>query len=88
LTPLAFIRSFGGDVVREGYVFRLRPGRMDAATIARAKPHMEAIKAEVWPAYPDWEERAAIMEIDGGLTREEADRAAYQCMEATHADAA
>ena len=82
MTPLAFIRSHGGNVIREGYAFRLRPGRMSADAIARVKPHMEAIKAVVWPAYPEWEERAAIMEFDGGLTREEAEHAAYQCMEA------
>lgn len=88
MTPLAFIRSHGGDVVRKGYQFRLRPGRMDAAAIARVKAHMEAVKAEVWPAYADWQERAAIMEFDGGLSREEAERAAFECMEAVRADAA
>ena len=88
MTPLAFIKSHGGNVVREGHLFRLRPGRMTADAIARVKPHMEAIKAEVWPAYSEWEERAAIMEFEGGLTREEAERAAYQCMEAQHAHAA
>lgn len=88
MTPLAFIRSHGGDVVRKGHVFRLRPGRMDAATIARVQRHIEAIKSEVWPGYEDWQERAAIMEFDGGLSREDAERAAYQCMEARHAEAA
>ena len=88
MSPLAFIRSHGGNVVREGYQFRLRLGRMDAAMIARVKPHMEAIKAEVWPAYADWQERAAIMEFDGGLSRAEAEQAALQCMEGGNAEAA
>lgn len=88
MTPLAFIRSHGGNVVRDGYQFRLRLGRMDAAMIARVKPHMEAIKAEIWPAYSDWQERAAIMEFDGGMPRAEAERAAFQCMEDRNARAA
>lgn len=88
MSPLAFIRSQGGDVVRKDYLFRLRPGRMNAAAIARVQPHMEAVKADLWPAYADWQERAAIMEFDGGLSRDEAERAAYQCMEAQRADAA
>lgn len=88
MSPLAFIRSHGGNVVRDGFQFRLRPGRMDAGMIARVKPHMEAIKAEVWTAYADWQERAAIMEFEGGLPREDAERAAWECMEARRADAA
>ncbi len=28
-----------------------------------------------------WEERAAIAEYDGGLSREEAERLAWECME-------
>lgn len=88
MTPLSFIRSHGGNVIRDGFQFRLRPGRMNAAQIERLKPHMEAIKADVWPAYADWQERAAIMEFDGGLSRQEAERAAYECMEARHARSA
>jgi len=48
----------------------------------------ETVKAEVWPAYHDWQERAAIMEHDGGLSREDSERAAYECLEAQHAHAA
>jgi hypothetical protein len=88
MSVLAHIRAKGGEIVRKEYNFRLRPGRLDARAIAWIKDNIEAIKAEVWPRYPEWQERAAIMEFDGGLSREEAERAAYQCMEAQRADAA
>jgi len=32
---------------------------------------------EVWPEFDDWNERAAIMEYDGGMDRAEAEAAAY-----------
>lgn len=88
MSILARIRAHGGDVVREGYTFRLRPGRLDAAAVEWVKQNIEAVKAEVWPAYADWQERAAIMEFDGGLSREEAECAAYECMEGGNAEAA
>ncbi len=88
MTILAHIRAKGADVIREGYAFRLRPGRLDDRAIAWIKQNIEAVKTEVWPAYPEWQERAAIMEFDGGFPRAEAELLAYQCMEARRADAA
>jgi hypothetical protein len=61
---------------------------MTPGAIAWVKDNIEAVRTEVWPAYPEWQERAAIMEFDGGLSREDAERAAYQCVEAKHAYAA
>lgn len=88
MSILAHIRAKGGDVVRVGYTFRLRPGRLDERAIAWIKDNIEAIKLEVWHRYPEWQERAAIMEYDGGLSREDAERAAFQCMEDRNAQAA
>ena len=88
MSILARIRANGGDVIREGYAFRFRPGRLDPAAIAWVKQNIEAVKAEAWPAYYDWQERAGIMQFDGGLSREDAERAAYECMEAQNARAA
>jgi hypothetical protein len=78
LSIIARIRAHGGDVIRQGYTFRLLPGRMDAAAIAWVKARIETVKREVWPAYDQWEERAAIMEFDGELSRAEAEAAAYE----------
>lgn len=88
MSIMAHIRAKGGDVVRDGYTFRLRPGRLDDHAIAWIKQNIEAVKAEVWPAYHDWQERAAICEFEGALPRAEAELLAYQCMEASNARAA
>lgn len=88
MSILARIRANGGDVVRQGHGFRFRPGRLNPAAIEWVKQNIEAVKSEVWPEYPDWEERAAIMQFDGGLSRQDAESAAYQCMESQNAAAA
>lgn len=88
MSILARIRAKGGDVVREGYAFRFRPGQLDATAVAWVKANIEAVKEEAWPDYADWQERAAIMEFEGGMPREAAEQAAYACMEAQHARAA
>ena len=89
MTPvLDRIRAQGGNVIRRGFSFSLRQGRLTPEAIAWVKTNIETVKAEVWPAYHDWQERAAVMEFEGGLTREEAEAAAYACMEAAHAHAA
>ena len=85
MSVLSHIRAKGGNVVRDGYAFRLRPGRLDDHAIAWIKQNIEAIKAEVWPDYYEWAERAAIMEYDGGLTRADAELAALQCVEGRNA---
>ena len=89
MTPvLDRIRAQGGNVIRKGFSFSLRQGRLTPEAIAWVKTNIETVKAEVWPAYHDWQERAAIMEHDGGLSREDSERAAYECLEAQHAHAA
>lgn len=86
MSILARIRANGGDMIREGHSFRLRTGRLNAPAVAWIKDNIDALKREVWPAFDDFEERAAIMEYEGGLSREEAEAAAYR--EMSYADAA
>ena len=78
MSILARIRAHGGDVVREGYAFRLRPGSLDASALQWVRDNIDAVKREIWPDYDEWEERAAIIEYEGGLPRAEAEAAAYQ----------
>ena len=46
-------------------------------------PEIARFRARGWPDKwrGMWDERAAIMEFDGGLTRDEADVAAYEIIE-------
>lgn len=78
MSILARIRARGGDVIRDGWSFRLKPGRLTPEAIAWVRANIEAVKCEVWPQYEDFEERAAIMEFDGGLSRADAEAAAYE----------
>lgn len=52
------------------------------AVMAVSDPAASAEAAEALRA--DWEERAAIMEFDGGLPREDAERAAWEQVYAHH----
>lgn len=74
---LSRIRANGGDVIRQEWRFALRRGRLtqDAVTWVRAR-WREACR-EAWPLIDQFEERAAIIEFDGGLSRAESERAAY-----------
>lgn len=76
------IRAHGGDVIRDGYRFRLRKGQMTPDAVAWVRNHMRQVCEEVWPDFQDWEERAAIREFDGGQDRETAEREAYREIEA------
>lgn len=87
MSILSRLRHNGGDCVRDGYAFKLRPGRLTPQQIQWLKGHVENLKAEVWPFYDVWSERAAIMEFDGGLSRIEAERLAYEDIEAGAGDA-
>lgn len=80
MSILARIRANGGDVIRDGWRMILRPGRLKSDAIAwLQQPHIRAaLHAEIWPLAPDWEERAAIREFDGGQDRAEAEREAYR----------
>lgn len=71
------MRAKGADIIRTGYTFRLRPGSLDGDALAWIAEHLDDVKREVWPAYDDWHERAAIMEYDGGMMRADAEAAAY-----------
>jgi hypothetical protein len=42
------------------------------------RANLEAVKREAWPEYDHWQERAAIREYDGGMSRAEAEAAAYE----------
>lgn len=72
------IRANGGEVIREGWQIAVRPGRMTPAALAWVRDHKDEVLREVWPEFDDWQERAAIMEFDGGMTRGEAEAAAYE----------
>ena len=48
------------------------------AATAWVKDRWRGLCREVWPEFDDWEERAAIMEFDGGLSRADAEAAAYR----------
>lgn len=85
MSILARIRAQGGDVTRDGFRFSLRQGRLTQEAVAWVKANLDAVKREVWPEYDDWQERAAIMEFEGGMSREEAEQAAYECVEAKRA---
>lgn len=80
MSLLARIRAHGGDVVQDGPRFRLVPGRLDATALAwlREPANRDRLCREVWPAYDDWEERAAIREFCGGEDRATAEAEAYR----------
>lgn len=82
MSILARIKAHGGKIVRDRWTFRLSPGRLKPDAIAWVKAHKREVMGEVWPAFDAWEERAAIMEFDGGLSRPEAESAAYAEVEA------
>lgn len=71
------IRAHGGEVIRDGWRFTLRKGRLTPKAVEWLRAHWRDVQAEVWPEFDDFEERAAIREFDGGMAREEAEAAAY-----------
>lgn len=78
MTPiLDRIRAQGGEVIRTGWNIRLRPGRLSPEALEWLRGRKDALMQEVWPEFDAWIERAAIIEIDGGASREEAERIAY-----------
>ena len=78
MTPiLDRIRAHGGDVVRQEWRFALRRGRLTTDAVGWIKARWFDVCCEAWPPFGDWFERAAIIEIDGGRTRSEAESAAY-----------
>jgi len=73
------IHAQGGDIIRSEWRFTLKRGRLSPEAVAWLKSRMHWFSAccEVWPDYADWLERAAIREFDGGMSRTDAERAAY-----------
>lgn len=74
---LSRIRANGGDVGRQEWRFTLRRGRLTEDAIRWVRARWPEVCLEVWPAFDLWSERAAIMEFCGGMSRAEAERAAY-----------
>lgn len=74
------IRANGGDVIRDEWRMILRPGRLKPHALEwLKKPEVRAaIHREIWAGVDDWHERAAIREFDGGQDRAEAERDAYE----------
>lgn len=77
MTVLARVRAHGGDITRDEWRFRLRPGRLSTEAIAWLRRNWLAACQELWPSFGLWQERAAIREFDGGMERADAERAAY-----------
>lgn len=71
------IRAHGGEVIRDGWKIRLRTGRLDQKAVAWIGQRKDALMQEVWPEYDAWAERAAVMEFDAGMSRSDAEAAAY-----------
>ena len=72
------IRAHGGEVIRNEWRLTIRRGRLTDEALAWLRDRKADLTREVWPDFDDWEERAAIMEFDGGLSREDAEREAYR----------
>lgn len=79
MSILARIHANGGDVIRQEWRFALKRGRLttEALDWLRAAGRWRMACREVWPILDLWEERAAIREFDGGMSRAEAEAAAY-----------
>lgn len=72
------IRAKGGEVIRDKWRIRLRRGRLTESAVAWIGKHRADLMHEIWPEYDQWAERAAIREFDGGMSRDEAEAAAYE----------
>lgn len=78
MSLLARIHANGADVIRDEWRFSLRRGRLSPDAVAWLRARWPDACREVWPLYDDFEERAAIIEFDGGMARQEAESRAYQ----------
>lgn len=78
MTPiLDRIRAKGGEVTLDRWHPRMKRGRLSDDALAWVRAHRDDLMREVWPAYDDWQERAAVMEYDAEMTREGAEAAAH-----------
>ena len=71
------IRAHGGEVIRDKWTITLRKGRLTPNALAWVKDHRADLMREVWPEFDEFEERAAIREYCGGMSRAHAEAAAY-----------
>lgn len=71
------IRAHEGEVIRDKWTIRLRKGRLKPEAVAWIAEHRADLMREVWPEYDAFEERAAIREYCGNMTRAEAEERAY-----------
>ena len=78
MSILARIRAHGGEVIRDKWRISLRKGRLTADALAWVAKRRDALMAEVWPEHDAWAERAAIVEFEAGVPREDAELAAYE----------
>ena len=77
MSILARIRAHGGEVIRNEWRITMRKGRLSAAALEWIAGRRTELMREVWPEFDDWNERAAIREYCGGMSRAEAEAAAY-----------
>lgn len=77
MSILARIKANGGDVVRDEWRIALRPGRLTPEALVWVRSRWNEVRREAWPQFDEFEERAAIREYDGGMSRHDAERAAY-----------
>ena len=78
MTPiLDRIRAHGGEVIRDKWRIRVRRGRLTVDAMAWIRDRKDDLTREVWPEFDDFEERAAIREFDAGMSRDDAEAAAY-----------
>lgn len=78
MSILARIHANGGDIIRTEWRFALKRGRLSPEALAWLKGRWFDACCEAWPMLGAWLERAAIREFDGGQSRAEAERAAYE----------
>jgi hypothetical protein len=77
MSILSRIEANGGAVIRDEWRFSLRRGRLTSEALTWLRARWNEACLEAWPLFDTFEERAAIMEYDGGMSRDEAERAAY-----------
>lgn len=78
MTPiLDRIRANGGEVIRDKWNLRIRPGRLSPEALAWVRANTDRIKEEVWPEFDWWMRRSYDHEFVYGRPRDEAQRIAY-----------
>ena len=81
LALLIKARAAGFQMRAEGERLIVRGPKRLAALAQELLRH----KAKVLDLLEEWEERASIIQFDGGVSREEAERLAWQCVLGEHA---